>query len=154
MQLRARRLVTPVTRRWSKDRWNPSWRRGLTGREKETHKLPNKTGEYCAGISRRRLVKALVSEATRQRLSRGRCSWAGCASCSIPAERQKCVNVSGMKDECPAVVLISRPHRGCPGIPPRFSAHYLSLVSTVIPPAWILQVLVNVEGRSSAARPR
>lgn len=32
---------------------------------------------------------------------------AGCASCSIPAERQKCVNVSGVKDECPAVVLIS-----------------------------------------------
>lgn len=62
----------------------------------------------------------------RQRLSRGRCSWAGCASCSILAERQKCVNVSGTKDECPAVVLISRPHRGCPGIPPRFSALCLS----------------------------
>jgi len=51
---------------------------------------------------------------------------AGCASCSIPVKRQKCVNVSGTKDECPTVVLISRPHRGCPGIPSRFSALGLS----------------------------
>jgi len=58
---------------------------------------------------------------------------AGCASCSISVKRQKCVNVSGMKDECPTMVLISRPHRGCPGIPSRFSVLSASLISTVIP---------------------
>lgn len=108
----------------------------------------------CAGISRRQLVKALVSEATRQRLSRGRCSWVVRLVPFLP-RGQKCVNVSSMKDECPAVVLISRPHRGYPVLPSlRAFLPSASLVSAVISPTWILQVLVNVKGRSSAARPR